>query len=372
MLTSKQIVSKKSESKVSSGTEEQKIVVALADLQNQLRLYLYDDIVTLVLLCYLKPSKSVMSSSQPRFVFFDASPVSLAKQAAEFFLWGKIDDAISIVETYASIHRTILTCSVKVKGPNGEVEGTFYRAALSTGDEYILDKDGNTAIGRAKTLLIKHCGETEEKIQSEAQFPKTKDRDWEKEEKAKVQADREAFDKVAKAFNESKAETEEELQEDKTLQDAIQDFKNYFLSRGLISSGRDCMHQLWDYAAAFYDYKKYKVYGGYNSPKNNLFCQKILGTIDSRMPAWGMQILDYGICNANTKTDLVPRGSVSSYYVSSSSSTLVLGSNCFMSIFGLVEWFAEPRRFRDGGTFGTFVNKQNHARKSLAAIKLNR
>ncbi len=290
---------------------------------------------------------------------FGMEKLFLAGKAMDLFLWGRVDEAIRIMETFPHL----FTVVVERVGPSGTVKDTFYGHALFTDDQYILDKDGNTAIDRAKNLLIKHYGEAEEQKQRQARFPQG----WGEEEKAKVKEYSEGFDAVAKVFDESKAITKGELEEDKSLQDAIQNFKNFLTPKGINRSGRCCMHQLWDYAAKFYDEQKYLAYGGFGTAKNNLFCRKILGTIDLRLPAWCMQVLEHGIDYANVRSDPVLRANVIYHFNVSASNNYILGNDYFMGLIGSSEGrpggcSITAARRKPHATFSNFCEKQQNVR----------
>jgi ankyrin repeat protein len=287
--------------------------------------------------------KTIQLIDAPKIRFFNQEHLLLANQAAHHALWGNPDQFVAIVNQ----NPDVLLCSVEIKDPrNIVVKGKLYELLLWTDDAYIKNEQETTFIEMVRELLIKYHGVRVEKEQRARQF-----RGW--DEKLEIKADRAAFDEVSRAFDESTAKTNDELAKDDKLQAAIIKFKNYLKSKEKVEYGKNCIPQLWDYSGEFYDYQKYEAYGAFDSPKNNLFCREILGTIDTCLPPWAMQVLARGIYYVKNQHALIPRIDVSSYYAipdSSSSSDLCLGVNCFMSKFGyqdsdpvVARWPESPR-----------------------------
>lgn len=307
--------------------EEAKIVPELSrDLTEIIQGYLGDD----------HDEKTVRSiiPDRSQLSFFRNEALLLAHFAAYHVLWGNPDKVKPIIMQ----NPDTLLCRVERTGPNGLQSGTLYQLLLWTDDNHFRNEHGETFVEMIRNILLSlPNGIKEEKAQREIQF-----RDW--REEVQVAADRAAFDEVALAFDKSTATTAAHLDSDTTLQAAIVKFKEYLKPKSIITSGKNCIPQLWDYASNFYDFTKFVVYNGgygydqdYVSPKNNLFCQKILGTIDLRLPAWSMQVLRHGVFNANMHTDeSIPRENIASLYdISPSTSIRRLGDNAFMDVRGV-------------------------------------
>ncbi len=223
-------------------------------------------------------------------LFFFGTKELITHRAAYCALWGQPEEFKTIV-TYRP---DTLLSSVKEKGPNGSVEGTPYQLLLWADDNYIKDEKDKTFLGMASNHLPKKSAE-----QQQSEWFASWD---EKKHVAKLQA---AFTKIAKAFDESTAMTEDGLKKDDALQKAIESFTQD-LKAISVTAKRNCIPQLWNIASQFYTYEKYKAYGGTESPKNQLFCFRILGLIDSYLPAWALQAISSDDIYTARRADSIP------------------------------------------------------------------
>lgn len=283
----------------------------------------------------------------------------LARQAAEYVLWGAPDE----VEIIITQNPTVLLCSVEVTGPNGLQRGTIYELALWTDDHHIRNKNGQTLVEMIRNAVLRLPGGREiEKAQREAQYGDCK------EVVRKITADRAAFNEVVRAFDDSTATTMDELIRDAKLQAAIQKFKDYLKPKGIITQGISCVTELWDYAATTYDTERFVKYG---SPKNIFFCQHIISAIDLRLPAWAMQVLITGIIFVIKTNASVARSDVFPYFDVCLLSAARMSDDYFLSKYGdryPIDKRADP--WRDGVsvapgnpsrcTFKAFINRCGH------------
>jgi len=315
----------------------------------------------------IKNHIALLSNSTSSVFFFDHGDLLIASRkaggAGTCLAWGQPDDAEEILETRTQA----LLSTVIVKAPNGDlIKGTPYQIVLYINDNFIKNKKDETAVEMVKRLLIANHGIDEEIKQYALQFPKNEKQDWEDEEKKKKAALFAAFDKVTNAFDESKAVTEEALANDAKLQEAITNFKTEIAPKGIITSGRCCMSDLWDYAQKYYTDAKFTAYGGYG-PKNYLFHDKVLGSIDPRLQSWGAQVLKRGIYYVMKDGVDVPRVDVSSYYDVSPCSNLQLDDNCWLDD-RLLDLGPEPQqrvralhRIGRGGSFALIFQTYQQA-----------
>ncbi|MEO8402211.1 MAG: hypothetical protein ABI597_10525 [Gammaproteobacteria bacterium] len=276
-----------------------------------------------------------------KFSFFNNMKSRLTIQLASDLLWGRPEKTVLMSKQYPKIFRDMLLHKMMTTvGPNGTpppVPATPYQLLLWNDDKHIKDDQGRTYQEMMRDLVIDLHGVDVEAEQRESWFE-----GW--DEKAHIQELKAEFDKVAKVFDESTVTTDDELARDTKLQAAIQTFEQY-LSGVSKRTRKNCIRELWDYVAVFYDIGKFQAYGGYvpnnwaDSPKNKLFCHKILGLIDRNLAAWGMQVLVHGVYYIAEGQVDVARVDVTSYYASPAISlslpgSLTLGDNSFMDMFG--------------------------------------
>jgi len=259
--------------------------------------------------------------------FFEKPSLLYAHRAAYYALWGQPEQFEAIVKFCPEV----LTSKVEIQGPHVEqtephgniIKATPYQLLLREDDNYIRDKKGRTFLEMAKSYF------------PDPEIEKQQKEEWFKgwDETAHVKELQAEFDKVLKAFDDSNARIENELNKDTLLQKAIQYFKEY-LKTAVYKAKKNCIPQLWDYSAQKYTTERWRAYGAYNSDKNRLISFQIYGAIDIKLGVWGMQVLHCGIGDILAGFNVFLRTDVSSYYTSSHSSGLHPGVNSFMSILG--------------------------------------
>lgn len=125
-----------------------------------------------------------------------------------------------------------------------------------------------------------HFANGEEIIASQIaeQFPEG----WEEEEKKKALQDLQALENVFDAIATSK--------NDADCDSALATFRSYLEPKDVLKTGKHFNIQLLVEAFKLYD-KNYEAFGGWESRKNNLFWQKVIGTIQRYLPAnWAMAV----------------------------------------------------------------------------------
>lgn len=295
----------------------------------------------------------------------------IAKQVTDYVLWGVPEMAIAMSQE----HPETLLQMIKTKnGPNNiPLEATPYQALLWTDDNHIRNDEGSTFLEMMRQIFIDKYGVKAEEKQRDGWF-----KDW--DDKAHVLELKTEFDKVVEVFDKTKATTDDELAKDEKLQSAIQAFRHYL--RHVITR-KNCIRELWDHAAVFYQNKKFEDYGGWGelfegSAKNNLFCQKILGSIDRYLPAWAMQVLrcEGGIIHVVSDRVNVLRTKVSTSYSATPNNSgmgiYVLGQNSFIGLnTGDVVDSALERSIVEHAPFQSFVNQQRDRIVRSATIRSN-
>lgn len=237
--------------------------------------------------------------------FFKDEALLLAHFAAYYVLWGQPDK----IETLITSNPSILLRSVERSSPNGHrIKGTLYQLALWTDDNHIRNERGETFVEMIRRVLIS-CY----KAKTEAQQRENWFRGW--DEKTYVKTLKAEFDNLAMAFDQSTAITYDDFFKDTEVHTAIRRFKGC-LSK--VPTKKNCTIELWDHAALFYNYEKFRAYGGncYGvKPKNEIFCKIILGSIDGQLHAWAIQVLlRGGLYNSIYESFQVERKDVFSCY----------------------------------------------------------
>ncbi len=146
-------------------------------------------------------------------------------------------------------------------------------------------------------------GELEIKQQQVQQFPLG----YEKEEKAQHESDIAALKKVAEAVAVSQVMISHDTNKtipDATCEKALEDFRKYLVPKGVIKTGKHFNANLLVEAFKLYE-EKYEAFGcTWNSPRNMLFWQKIIGYIQRYLPACYAQAFSQGlhfVVNRNEK-----------------------------------------------------------------------
>jgi hypothetical protein len=123
-------------------------------------------------------------------------------------------------------------------------------------------------------LIALPDGEEKKNVQIREQFPEG----WEIVEELKAKKDSEVLHKVVQRIEKSKTDKEAEL--------FIDAFKYYLEQQKarVIKTGKHFNIQLLVEAFKLYE-EKFDLLGGYNSPRNNLFWRKVIGTIERYLPA---------------------------------------------------------------------------------------
>ncbi|ABX77169.1 hypothetical protein AYM93_10565 (plasmid) [Coxiella burnetii] len=210
------------------------------------------------------------------------------------------------------------------KGNQVEVEKTLeqYGALLlwqeGQAETYAKDLNGDPVIVRGTALQIALGAEDEDMVevivgfldavdpgekyrQYQAQFPAEE----EKAESLRQQEDLEALQTIVTAIGHASPRAcaqvldhEENISDNddeaKTLLAALNVFRNDVKPKGVIKTGKQFNIQLLIQAFQFYD-KNYETFGGFNSPKNNLCCCKIIGYLQRFVPACYAQAFAQGI-----------------------------------------------------------------------------
>ena len=181
------------------------------DLSKIIQAYLSDD----------KPIADEKLTSLTFSSFFEKPSLLYAHRAAYYALWGQPDKFEAIIKCCPAA----LLVKVEIQGPHVEqtephgniIKATPYQLLLREDDNHIRDEEGRTFLEMTKSYFpdVKIADQQEE--------------EWFKgwDEKAHVKELQAEFDKVLKAFDDSKAMAENELNEDALLQKAIQYFKEH-------------------------------------------------------------------------------------------------------------------------------------------------
>ena len=181
------------------------------------------------------------------------------------------------VETYSFIE-------IEEKRYTVKVEGTALSLALGACDVNTgKDKKGNDKNDGMAEMIASYFsklndGETEKANQIQAQFPEG----WEEKEAERNKKDIAALHKVVNAIAESKND------DDKALNDALDEFREHLRPKAVIMTGMHFNPQLLIEAFKLY-VEKYNAFGEYNSRMNNLFWREVIGGIQRFLPACDAQ-----------------------------------------------------------------------------------
>lgn len=259
----------------------------------------------------------------------------------------------------------LLILKGRVRDYSGRIiEGTALQIALGAEDVRYRE-DEECMAEMIQRHLRKQFTNSEEIISAQVaeQFPEG----WEEKENERAKKDLEALNEVVKAISQS--------QTDADCDKALNKFSEYLKPKSIIKTGKHFNFQLFVKAFDLFEenYDKFGDNSGrYNSRKNILFWQKVIGCIQRYLPACFAQALCQGIIKLVERGQKLERSlkfkyrrDDALYFPLDSDPHFRLGDKFAVSVGGSAEWHGDPGGLAKGERTRLFANYDKRKTSTL-------